>query len=158
MVFFDDHVNHADRISETKFFNIKNIVLEDNYSKKNGDFQTLKQIYNDYTFKHSPGFLSLIKSTLFFNKLIFKKIIKKNISLKKELDQLTKRIRDGYENINFKNIEKNISLYYEFPPLLNINVEDKFEKKPLIDKHPYITDPKNVQFVNTNYFTYLELI
>ena len=44
--FFDDHVNHLDRLIESKFFNIKNIVLEDNYSNNSGDFQTLKQIYN----------------------------------------------------------------------------------------------------------------
>jgi len=32
LVFFDDHVNHIERIIESKFFNIKHIVLEDNYS------------------------------------------------------------------------------------------------------------------------------
>ena len=47
LVFFDDHVNHVDRIKQSNFFGIKNIVLEDNYSSYDGDFQTLKQISND---------------------------------------------------------------------------------------------------------------
>ena len=158
LVFFDDHVNHADRIIESKFFDIKNIILEDNYSANTGDFQTIKQLYNGYTFKHNPGLLSLIKSSLIFNNLIFKKIIKSKYSIKKDLDNLSKRIRDGYENINFKNIEKNISLYYEFPPLIKNQNEKILEKKPLLESHPFISNPKDSKFVNTNYFTYLELV
>tara|TARA_B100001741_G_scaffold306970_1_gene301176 strand:- start:1866 stop:2699 length:834 start_codon:yes stop_codon:yes gene_type:complete len=157
LVFFDDHVNHLERIIESNFFKIKNIVLEDNYSLENGDFQTIKQLYNNHTFKHNPGFLSLLKSSLIFNSLIIKKIFQGNFSIKKDLDQLTKRIRDGYEKINFNNIEKNISLYYEFPPLINDN-KNLLEKKPLLDKHDYISDTNNYQFVNSNFFTYLELL
>ena len=47
LVFFDDHINHMERIAEAKFFNIKNIIFEDNYSVNEGDFQTIKQIYNN---------------------------------------------------------------------------------------------------------------
>ena len=36
LVFFDDHVNHIDRIKQSLFFGIKNIVLEDNYAPNKG--------------------------------------------------------------------------------------------------------------------------
>ena len=48
LVFFDDHVNHVDRLIEANFFGIKNIVFEDNYPSGKGDFQTIKQIYNNF--------------------------------------------------------------------------------------------------------------
>ena len=115
LVFFDDHVNHLERLIETKFFNIKNIIFEDNYSNNKGDFQTLKQIYKDYTFNHKPGFLSLMKTAFIFNKIILSKILKSKYLIKKDLDQISKRIRDGYNEQNFEIIEKNLSLYYEFP-------------------------------------------
>ena len=52
LVFFDDHVNHYERIQQAKFFNIKNIILEDNYSKNSGDFYTIKHSYQNLGFNH----------------------------------------------------------------------------------------------------------
>ena len=42
LVFFDDHVSHYERLMQAKFFNIKNIILEDNYSENKGDFYCIK--------------------------------------------------------------------------------------------------------------------
>ena len=158
LVFFDDHVNHAERLMESKFFNIKSIVLEDNYSSNKGDFQTIKQLYNNYTFKHQPGFLSLVKTGLIFNNLIFKKIFQNGYSIKNDLDYVSKRIRDGHETMNFNNIEKCISIYYEFPPLLNNGSDSCIEKKALLEKKPKILNSNEYEFSNSNFFTYLELI
>ena len=158
LVLFDDHVNHLTRLIESKFFNIKNIVFEDNYSVNEGDFQTLKQIYNNFTFNHKPGFLSLIKSSLMFNKIIFNKMINKNYFANKDIDLMTKRIRDGYNDINFKSIEKNISTYFEFPPFVYDKKITNYEKKPLLDKLPEKLNLKFSHFLNSNFLTYVELI
>ena len=160
LVFFDDHVNHVERLIESKFFNIKNIVLEDNYLPGKGDFQTLKQLYNNYVFNHNPGILSLIKTNIFFNKIIFKKIFNKNYNVKIDIDKISKRVRDGnvYENW-FENINKIIDCYYEFPPLIKYEdlTDDEFVKKPLFNSMPdklknYLNSSKEY-----NFLTYLRL-
>ena len=156
LVFFDDHINHMERIIEAKFFNIKNIIFEDNYSSGEGDFQTIKQIYNNYTFNHRPGFLSLLKTSFNFNKLIFNKFFQKNYYVKEDLDKISKRIRDGSKKINFKNLEKNISYYYEFPHLFsekNIN----FEKEPILKEIPSNIKVNAEELEVNNFFTYLEI-
>ena len=158
LVFFDDHVNHLERLMEAKFFNIKNIVLEDNYSLDVGDFQTLKQIYNHNTFNHKPGILSLIKTSLIFNKMILNKIINNNYFIKNDMDKISKRIRDGYKDLNFKTIEKNISLYYEFP----LSIFDIYESEQLENKKIHDIIPENVfldlkKYKNKSPLTYLEL-
>ena len=157
LVFFDDHVNHLERLIETKFFNIKNIIFEDNYSNNKGDFQTLKQIYKDYTFNHKPGFLSLMKTAFIFNKIILSKIFKSKYLIKKDLDQISKRIRDGYNEQNFEIIEKNLSLYYEFPlSILDILQIDNIQQEQLdnLISKDFIDDIDK----NKSPFTYLELI
>ena len=157
LVFFDDHVNHLERLIETKFFNIKNIIFEDNYSNNIGDFQTLKQIYENYTFNHRPGFLSLMKTAFRFNKIILSKIFKSNYLIKKDLDKILKRIRDGYNEQNFKIIEKNLSLYYEFPSsILDILQIDNIQQEQLDN----LISKDLIHYIDKNKspFTYLELI
>ena len=154
LVFFDDHVNHLDRLIESKFFNIKNIVLEDNYSNNSGDFQTLKQIYNNNIFNHNPGILSLIKTSLIFNKVIINKIFKKNYFARKEIDKISKRIRDGYDLKNFDIIKKNISLYYEFPLSIYKMFNNSEEQIKSIFPENII---KNIN-KDKSPFTYLELV
>ncbi len=159
MVFFDDHVNHLDRLMEAKFFNIKNIIFEDNYPSGRGDFQTLKQIYNSYTFNHKPGLLSLIKTGFIFNKMLLRKIFKSDFSVKFEMDKISKRIRDGYKVENFQIIQNNLSVYYEFP----LSILDIFNKEKINNNNFNNLIPDElIQEINLykskSPFTYLELI
>ena len=57
LVFFDDHVNHIERLKESNYFKIKNIVFEDNYPSYKGDFHTIKHSLQKFTFNHRPGIL-----------------------------------------------------------------------------------------------------
>lgn len=161
LVFFDDHVNHIERIIESKFFNIKHIVLEDNNSPGNGDFQTIKQLYNNHIYNHNPGILSLIKTSFFFNKIILKKIFNKSYNAKYDIDKISKRIRDGNNDEDwFENINKIIDCYYEFPPLAKYEdlIDLKFIKKPLFENIP----EKFKIYLNLNkeynFLTYIKLI
>ena len=161
LVFFDDHVNHIERIIESKFFNIKHIVLEDNYSPGRGDFQTLKQLYNKHIFNHNPGILSLIKTNVFFNKIILKKIFNKNYNAKNDIDKISKRIRDGNIDENwFENINKIINCYYEFAPLAKYEdlVDVKFIKKPLLENIPEKLKKHLSLIKEYNFLTYVKLI
>ena len=161
LVFFDDHVNHIERIIESKFFNIKHIILEDNNSPGNGDFQTIKQLYNNHIYNHNPGILSLIKTSFFFNKIILKKIFNKSYNAKYDIDKISKRIRDGNNDEDwFENINKIIDCYYEFPPLAKYEdlIDLKFIKKPLFENIP----EKFKIYLNLNkeynFLTYIKLI
>ena len=78
LVFFDDHVNHYERLKQANFFNIKNIILEDNYNFKGGDFYTLKHAYQNVGFNHKYTRLSHIKTFYIFLVEILKKIFLKN--------------------------------------------------------------------------------
>ena len=151
LVFFDDHVNHLDRIVYAKFFNIKHVIFEDNYSINNGDFQTIKQFYLKNKFNHKPGFMSLVKTFFKFGFLVTKKILNLNSDYKKELNLINDRIRDGHEEFEWmENIFNNVNCYYEFPPLFNVEHLDIDQiKKPLINKF-------NKEFKdNYNFFTYI---
>lgn len=161
LVFFDDHVNHIERIIESKFFNIKHIVLEDNYSPGIGDFQTLKQLYNKHIFNHNPNILSLIKTNIFFNKIILKKIFNKNYNAKNDIDKISKRIRDGNVDKNwFENINKIINCYYEFPPLTKYGnlINDEFIKEPLLENIPDKLKIHLSLIKEYNFLTYIKLI
>ena len=119
LVFLDDHVNHYERLQQAKFFNIKNIILEDNYLADKGDFYTLNHAYGNRGFNHNYTKLSLLKTFIIFsNELIKKLFLKKYIF---QFEMIKSRLRDYPPNENdFKNIEKNIKTYFEFPNLSNI--------------------------------------
>jgi len=116
LVFLDDHVNHYERLQQAKFFNIKDIILEDNYPIKKGDFYTINHAFNNKGFNHNYTKLSLSKTFLiFFNEFLKKFFLREYIF---KLEKIKFRIRDYPPNENdFKNIEKNIKTYFEFPNL-----------------------------------------
>lgn len=120
LVFFDDHVNHYERLQQAKFFNIKKIIFEDNYTdEKKGDFYTINHAIKNSGFNHNYKKMSLLKTFLIFLNEFIKKLFLKKYFFK--LDKINSRIRDYSPNINdFKNIEKNLKSYYEFPNLNNI--------------------------------------
>ena len=88
-----------------------------NYSKNKGDFYTIKHAYQNSGFNHVETKKSYTKTTLIFLSEMLKKIFQKNYYFC--IDKINSRMRDHKPNINnFKNIEKNIETYYEFPPII----------------------------------------
>jgi len=141
MVFFDDHVNHFERLQQANFFNIKNIILEDNYQINKGDFYTFKHAFSGNGFNHKFTKLSLLKTFWIFFENIVKKFIYNKFYF--NIDDLKFRLRDQSPNINhFRNIEKNINIYFEFP-----NMAEHINKKIEVSKEE-ITPFNNITFIN----------
>jgi hypothetical protein len=139
LVFFDDHVNHYERLKQAKFFNIKRIILEDNYvDEKKADFYTINHAIKNEGFNHIYTNWSVLKTFLIFLNEFIKKLFLKKYYFK--LDKINSRIRDCQPNINdFKNIEKSLKSYYEFPNLNNItNLNLKLSKIEL-DSYNHLT-------------------
>ena len=158
LVFFDDHVNHLERIKQSNFFGIKNIVLEDNYTSYQGDFQTIKQISNDFNFNHKPGFLSLAKTYYKFTTIIMKKIFLSKYNSNIDLNHINQRMRDSFQNKEtFNYINNLIGTYYEFPPLIAYNKNDKITKKPLFNETPKNMIEYSDQLFDYNFITYIKL-
>tara|TARA_B100000965_G_C19524218_1_gene727993 strand:+ start:363 stop:1190 length:828 start_codon:yes stop_codon:yes gene_type:complete len=155
LVFFDDHVNHLERIKEASFFKIKNIILEDNYNNKGGDFQTIKQLFENHKFTHNESFFSYIKTLFLFSKVIIKKIISNKYNAYNDLNKIQNRIRDFsfYKN-HLNNIKNNINFYFEFPPLVKINMTTK---KPILKKISVKFGELFKELKFYNYITFIRL-
>jgi hypothetical protein len=157
LVFFDDHVNHFERIKEALYFNIKNIVLEDNYKKnsKKCDFYTIKQAYEKSGFKHKVNITSYLKTLFKFQKIILKKIFIKNYYADLELNEIHNRIRDRKINsVDYPNLKKIIKTYYEFPSIVDLKLKGT--------KFLFKKEPKELNFIKNeldyyNYITYIKL-
>ena len=153
LVFFDDHVNHLERIKDAKFFNIKNIIFEDNYNDNNSDFQTIKQLFKNHEFVHNESFLSYLKTILLFLQVMMKKIFSNTYNAFKDLNKIQNRVRDFSFNKYYKNnIKKNIDFYFEFPPLIKIKMKTK---KPLFKK---INVELNELFAELKFYNYITFI
>jgi hypothetical protein len=153
LVFFDDHVNHYERLQQAKFFNIKNIILEDNYPKNTGDFFTIKHSYQNSGFNHKETTLSYCKTISIFFFEIINKIFKKNYYFSS--DKINSRLRDHQPNVNdFKNIEKNIDTYYEFPPIVK---KSEIATKPIFDDIDVNFEVSKSELSSYNHITYIKL-
>ena len=118
LVFFDDHQNHINRLKEAKWFGFKNIILEDNYPVNRGDFYTIKHAYSNSGFNQDFTYKNFLKTVFMFIKKLFKKKILKKYLI--SLDDISARLRDVKPTeIDFKILEKNIDIYYEFPPIFS---------------------------------------
>ena len=158
LVFFDDHVNHVERIKQSNFFGIKNIVLEDNYPTSEGDFQTLKQISNSLNFNHKPGFLSLIKTYYQFTNIIIKKIFLSKYNSDIDLNNINQRIRDAFYNKETSRYLNDLfETYYEFPPLINNNHNNEMFKKPILRETPKNILEFSNELLDYNFITYIKL-
>ena len=153
LVFFDDHVSHYERLMQAKFFNIKNIILEDNYSGNKGDFYSIKHSYQEFGFNHNYKAISHLKTLYFFFNEIMKKIFLKNYNISK--DKIISRLKDHKMNKNdFSNIEKNIDIYYEFPPLFFHNENST---KPILENKNIEFEITKEELLNYNNITYIKL-
>ena len=158
LVFFDDHVNHVERIKQSNFFGIKNIVLEDNYIVNEGDFQTLKQISNNHNFNHKPGFLSLVKTYFQFTNIIIKKILYPKYNSNIDLNHISQRVRDAFHNKETSHYLNNLfETYYEFPPLINDNKNNKMNKAPILQETPKDILEYSDELLDYNFITYIKL-
>ena len=154
LVFFDDHVNHYERLKQAKFFNIKNIIFEDNYNDENADFYTLKHAYQNIGFNHKYTLQSHIKTFYIFLVETLKKIFLKNYYFSN--DKILFRLRDHKKNENdFKNIEKNIETYFEFPPLYR-HGEDC--TAPILNNNEIEFEISKKELLSYNYITFVKLI
>tara|TARA_B100000780_G_scaffold141355_1_gene98967 strand:- start:230 stop:1060 length:831 start_codon:yes stop_codon:yes gene_type:complete len=155
LVFFDDHVNHIERIKDASYFKIKNIILEDNYSSNLGDFQTIKQCYEKHNFNHPLTILSIFKTFFLFIQILLKKIIFKNYNASYNLYLLHNRIRDHHShNGEFNNLDKIIETYYEFPPISNQILESE---QSIFIKDSKKLDRYHLELKYYNYLTYIKL-
>jgi hypothetical protein len=147
LVFFDDHQSHLDRIMQCKFFKIKHIVLEDNYTANKGDFYSLKHLLRGSGFVHKPGRLSLLKTLYILFKMTIKKIINQDYII--NIDILNSRLRDRIVNQNEKrNLKKHIKTYYVLPKI-KINKNKKIKS--------YVIKNYKNEIKSYNYITYLKL-
>ena len=154
LVFFDDHVSHYERLKQAKFFNIKNIILEDNYNKDNGDFYTLRHAYQNVGFNHKHKIFGHFKTFFIFFIEILKKIFLKNYYFSN--DKILFRLRDHEKNENdFKNIEKNIKTYFEFPPLYK---HDEYSMAPILTGDKLDFEISKKELLSYNYITFVQLI
>lgn len=146
LAFFDDHTCHLERIKQCKIFNIKDIILEDNYDEGEGDFNSLKLILKQKNFNHKTSLLSHLKTLIIFIIEIIKKIVLINYIIK--LDKIKFRLRD---KINKKNnlFFKNIKQIYVFPKFLSLITDKKIKNKVIKD---YANEIKSY-----NSLTYIKL-
>tara|TARA_B100000242_G_scaffold246744_1_gene187465 strand:- start:509 stop:931 length:423 start_codon:yes stop_codon:yes gene_type:complete len=138
---------------QAKFFNIKNIIFEDNYNIDKGDFYTLKHVENYNGFNHNYSKKSLIKTFYIFFIEILKKFILKKYYI--DNDKILFRLRDHIPNKNdFFNIRKNIEIYYEFPPIIN---NENTDKKPILEDINFELEVTKEDLSGYNNITYLKL-
>tara|TARA_B100000035_G_scaffold101944_1_gene86422 strand:+ start:276 stop:1061 length:786 start_codon:yes stop_codon:yes gene_type:complete len=138
LVFLDDHVNHYERLQQAKFFNIKKIILEDNYPVDKGDFYTINHAMNNEGFNHNYTKLSLFKTFFIFSNELLKKLFLKKYFF--DFNKIKSRLRDYPPNQNdFQNIEKNIKTYFEFPNVSNIIDQNLKLSKEELDSYNHLT-------------------
>ena len=132
LAFFDDHQNAVDRLIYAKWCGFKHLIFEDNFSTsmERGDCYSLKRAFSNSGFTNK--YHEKIPFKEYFIKLFssFKSETKKlSYSLSAKLAQ--KLFKNPYyyydlnklkdvrpNNIDSKLIDKNIEIYYEFPPLI----------------------------------------
>lgn len=129
LALFDDHTCHLERIKQCKFFNIKKIILEDNYDIGEGDFNSLKLILAKKNFVHKVSSLIHIKTLFIFTLEILKKILFSNYII--QIDKINFRLRDRYNQKN-RFFLKNIKKIFMFPKIFSIidnrNIKNEIKK------------------------------
>lgn len=118
LAFFDDHQNQVERLMQSKWFGIKNVIFDDNYPVSKGDFYTLKHSYYHKGYNHPLSFKNILKTSAIFISMILKKKLSKNYYV--STDIFKSRLRDQKPNkTDFFNVNRNIARYFEFPPIFD---------------------------------------
>jgi hypothetical protein len=114
---------------------------------------TLKHIQHNSGYYHKYTKLSLVKTFYVFLIEILKKLFSNNYQI--DLDKILFRLRDYKASKNdFDNINKNIEIYYEFPPLIDNG--DK-TKKPLMNEMDLNLKVTTEDLKGYNNLTYIKL-
>jgi len=164
LVFFDDHQNCLERLKECKWMGIKNVIFEDNYPPGYGDFYSLKKIISGSGYKINKNiFFERLKGLVIFLWFQFKSIITNKYPFIDHHRFRSNHVKPNLDDLKYLN--KNIELYYEFPPVFkptkniveNINYDDfKVNESLLTDdeKNEYQNafDEKNFY----NWLTYVK--
>ena len=116
LVFFDDHQNCIERLKECKWFGIKHVIFEDNYPPNEGDCYTLRQVVSGSGYKIRENiFYERLKGLIIFLWFQIHAIFKNKYPF---IDHRRFRANHVKPNmIDLKYINKNIEIYYEFPPV-----------------------------------------
>jgi|TARA_B110000483_G_C18190274_1_gene540640 hypothetical protein len=143
LVFFDDHQNFYDRLVYSNFFGFKHVIGEDNYPASQGDTYSFKKIFSGTGLNDRRASLKkLIKSFFILSKYTLSKIIDKNyINVIQKYDLSIQDIEKS-EN-HFKNLEKIIETYFEFPPIFKTKYTrwgDLWDEKNYPTKKALLTD------------------
>ena len=131
LILFDDHQNAYTRLQQCLWFNIPNIIFEDNYPASQGDCYSLKKIFA------SSGFRSeYFKKGQKINKYkkLFSKFFNKLTGLPNQMDQFASLAIDK-NDIDKYFVGKNLNEYLEYPPLYKTEYtrwKDKWDE----DKYP----------------------
>ena len=84
---------------------------------------------------------------------MLKKIFFKNYYF--PVNNITSRIRDHKFNLNdFKNIENNIDIYFEFPPIIK---SESYTKDPILKSLNIDFGDAKDELKSYNYITYIKL-
>ena len=131
LAFFDDHQNAVDRLIYAKWCGFKHLIFEDNFadSSEPCDTYSLKRAFSN------SGFTNTYKNIPF--KEYFRKLFSSfKMETKKLFYRLSPKLAQKFfnspyyyydlnklkdvipNNIDSKLIDKNIEIYYEFPPLI----------------------------------------
>ena len=141
--FFDDHQNALQRLQQMKWKGFSKAMFDDNYPSKRGDCYSLKKIFEDVGFSQNQ--------TLEFNLKFFLKNIIQRIAKCKNISDIEPNSTHRLELL------KNLSLYYEFPPLFKENYNrwgDKWDddgystKEPLFDSNVFHFLPDEAIYYN----------
>ena len=137
LVFFDDHQNAYQRLQQCKWFGFKNIIFEDNYPVKQGDYYSLQKIFAN------TGFISDMPVK---KKNLFSNILQNFFLVKQDLNQ--QKIIINPNNIDSFYLRKNLEIYYTFPPVIQSKQTrwgDNWEQKNYPTPTPLLEKANNLE-------------
>lgn len=115
LVFFDDHQNAYKRLQQCKWFGFKHIIFEDNYPISQGDCYSLKKAFANAGFE--PAYSSKMPNNNIFSKILRRSALLAGINpITLTAQYETVKVRQN--NIDSRVLQKNLDVYYEFPPVI----------------------------------------
>lgn len=166
VVFFDDHQNFFERISQCYFYGFKNIIFDDNYPPEEGDCYSFKKIFSNTGVSrsfHIKWKLKILKNILFyFVKKFFLPLKKHEVNL----------YDFGFSDVKSnKNIElilkKIIKEYFEFPPIFKKDIiksnffkkyKNFFTQKPLLKSNFKNIEKYKLAYKDRNFYNWMTLV
>lgn len=128
LLVLDDHQNHLLRLKQSVLFGFSHIFLDDDSDASNHDFYTLKHVIKKRKFNHKLKLNSMVKTTLIFFDLIFRKLLGKFNSYEK----LNSRLRDsGFDIADHSFLKKYVEEIFYFDE--NINFFRNYYKRSFND-------------------------